>query len=382
MLVTNLTLKDVKPRLKELIDHLFKIVPTGVGCTGFVNVNKSQFNDIASLGSKWCIENGYGWKEDLERTENYGVVEGADPSKVSDKAVKRGIDQVGTLGSGNHYLEIQVVHKENVFDPIIAKKFGIVEPEQIVVMFHCGSRGYGHQIATDYLKVFDSAMKKYNIKVLDRELSCAPYTSKEGSDYFSAMACAANMAFVNRQVILHRVREGFSHVFEKSAEDLNLRLIYDCAHNICYKEKHKIDGKMKELLVHRKGATKSFGPGRDEVPKLYQSTGSPVILGGSMETGSYLLVGTKKAEELSFGSTAHGSGRTMSREKAKKEIRGEQLQKDMQEHGIYVRAASMSGLAEEAGSAYKPINDVVESLELSGISRKIVALKPIGNIKG
>ena len=249
-------------------------------------------------------------------------------------------------------------------------------------MIHCGSRGFGHQIGTDYLKIFDDAMPSYNIEVNDRELACAPFQSKEGQDYFKAMACAANMAFANRQVILHRVREGFSKIFKKSPEDLELNLVYDVAHNIAKIEKYKINNKLKELIVHRKGATRSFGPDNNELDSLYRKVGQPVILGGSMETGSYLLVGTKTAEEETFGSTAHGSGRTMSRAQAKREIRGDKLQQDMEKRGIYVRTVSLSGLAEEAGKAYKPINDVVDVLDQAGISKKIVGLKPIGNIKG
>lgn len=382
LVTTNLTFKEVQPKLKELIDHLFKIVPSGVGSRGFLDVNKAEFREIMETGAKWCIDKGYGWKEDVGRCEAQGCIEWADATKVSDKAVQRGINQLGTLGSGNHYLEIQVAHPNNVFDASAAKTLGIKEPEQVVIMFHCGSRGFGHQIATDYLRVFEDAMKKYNITVLDKELACAPFSSKEGQDYYRAMACAANMAFANRQVILHRIREGFAKVFGRSAEDLGLGLVWDNCHNLARREKYKIDGKMKELIVHRKGATKSFGPGHEELPKEYAKIGSPIILGGSMQTGSYLLTGTKKAEEETFSSTAHGSGRTMSRTQAKHQVRGDQLQQEMWKNGIYVRAMSMSGLAEEAGFAYKNIADVIESVHEAGISKKVVGLVPIGNIKG
>ena len=382
LITTNLTIKEVQPRLKELIDTLFKIVPAGVGSKGFVKVNTNQFKELMEQGSRWCVEHDYGWDQDLKRTESHGLIEQADSNKVSDKAIKRGMNQLGTLGSGNHYLEVQVSHASNIFDENIAKTFGINTPEQVVIMIHCGSRGFGHQIGTDYLKIFDDAMPSYNIEVNDRELACAPFQSKEGQDYFKAMACAANMAFANRQVILHRVREGFSKIFKKSPEDLELNLVYDVAHNIAKIEKYKINNKLKELIVHRKGATRSFGPDNNELDSLYRKVGQPVILGGSMETGSYLLVGTKTAEEETFGSTAHGSGRTMSRAQAKREIRGDKLQQDMEKRGIYVRTVSLSGLAEEAGKAYKPINDVVDVLDQAGISKKIVGLKPIGNIKG
>lgn len=382
LITTNLTFKEVKPKLKELVDTFFRTVPTGVGVKGFVGVSKDEFRDVMRDGVRWCAENGYGWDEDWKHSEAYGKIDWADPEKVSDKAIKRGIDQLGTLGSGNHYLEIQVAHGQNIFDQETAKAFGIHTPEQVVVMVHCGSRGFGHQIATDYLKIFDDAMRKYNITVKDRELSCAPFSSPEGQDYYKAMACAANMAFANRQVITHRIREGFQKIFGQTSEALDMHLVWDCCHNIARREKYKIDGKEKWVVVHRKGATKSFGPGHHELPPEYSKHGSPIIIGGSMETGSYLLAGTKKAEEETFASTAHGSGRTMSRTKAKQMVRGDQLQKDMEKKGIYVRAVSMPGLAEEAGMAYKDVSDVISAVHEAGISRRVVGLKPIGNIKG
>ncbi|HLG23621.1 MAG TPA: RtcB family protein [Candidatus Nanoarchaeia archaeon] len=382
LVTTNLSYKDVKPKLKELVDSLFKTVPSGVGSRGFVKATKPQFKEIITDGSKWCIENGFGWSKDLEHTEGHGKIEWADASKVSEKAIDRGIQQLGTLGSGNHYLEIQVARAENIFDEAMAKKFGIVEPEQVVVMVHCGSRGFGHQIGTDYLRVFEETMKKYNIEVYDRELACAPFQSKEGQDYYRAMACAANMAFANRQVILHRIREGFSKVFNTDAEKLEMNMVYDVAHNIAKLEEHTIDGKKKKLVVHRKGSTRAFPPNHPELADIFKKTGQPVIIGGSMETGSYLLVGTQKAMDETFGSTAHGSGRTMSRAAAKHLVRGEQLQKDMEKRGIYVKATSMPGLAEEAGMAYKDINDVIDAVAQAGISKPVVGLKPIGNIKG
>ncbi len=382
LVLTNLTYKDVKPKLKELVDRLFHKVPAGVGSKGFVKLKPNEFREVIELGAKWCVSNGYGWEEDLERTEEFGCMEGADNKKVSDKAVSRGLEQIGTLGSGNHYLEIQRVLEENIFDKEIAKKWGIF-PDQIVVMFHCGSRGFGHQVATDYLKIFLEVMEsKYGIKILDRELACAPFNSPEGQDYFSAMKCGINMSFANRQVILHRIREVFSEVFKQSPESLGLRQVYDVAHNTAKVEEYKIDGRAKKLIVHRKGATRSFGPGRDELPLVYRDTGQPVIIGGSMETGSYLLVGTKKAEEETFGSTAHGSGRTMSRNKAKRLWRGDQLQKDMEARGIYVKTMSFPGLAEESGGAYKDIHEIAEATEKAGISRRVAALLPIGNVKG
>ncbi len=382
LVTTNLTIKEVQPRLRELVDNLFKSVPAGVGSKGFVKVTAQQFKEMMAVGSNWCIDNGYGWEEDKERIEEFGAIKGADISKVSEKAISRGINQLGTLGSGNHYLEIQLATAHNIYDEKIAKRFGFHIPDQIAVMVHCGSRGFGHQIGTDYLRIFEDAMKKYGITVADRELACAPFRSREGQDYYKAMACAANMAFANRQVILHRIREVFSKVFGQSAESLGMHLVYDVAHNIAKVEKHRIDGEMKEVVVHRKGATRSFGPGRDEVTKIYRDVGQPVIIGGSMETGSFLLVGTENAMDETFGSTAHGSGRTMSRTAARHQVRGDKLQKEMDQRGIYVKSASMSGLAEEAGVAYKNISEVVDTCEIAGISRKVVGLKPLGNVKG
>ncbi len=382
LVTTNLTFKEVQPKLKEIVDTMFKTVPSGVGAKGFVQANRQQFKEIMSNGSKWCVENGYGWQEDIERTEGYGRIDWAEPEKVSSKAIERGMHQLGTLGSGNHYLEIQIVRAENIFDVEIAKRFGITEPEQIVVMVHCGSRGFGHQIGTDYLRIFEGAMKKYGIEVYDRELACAPFQSNEGQDYYKAMACAANMAFANRQVILHRIREGFSKVFHTDAEKLEMNMVYDVAHNIAKLEEHSVDGRKKKLIVHRKGSTRAFPPHHPELANLYKETGQPVIIGGSMETGSFLLVGTQKAMDETFGSTAHGSGRTMSRAAAKHQVRGEQLQKDMEKRGIYVKATSMPGLAEEAGFAYKNINDVINAVAEAGISKPVCGLKPCGNIKG
>jgi tRNA-splicing ligase RtcB len=382
LITTDLKINEVKPRLPELINELFRAVPAGVGSKGVIKASVSQLKDIMERGAEWCIENGYGWPQDRQRIEEGGHIPGADPSKVSEKAISRGINQLGTLGSGNHYLEIQLVTTENIFDEKIAKVFGIKEKDQIVIMVHCGSRGFGHQVATDYLRVFDKAMKKYGMTVRDRELACAPFKSPEGSDYYKAMLCAANSAFANRQIITHRIRESFSKVFDTDAEKLGIEIVYDVAHNIARVERYKIDGKEKEVLVHRKGSTRSFGPGRRELPEIYREVGQPVIVGGSMQTGSFLLAGTEKAMEETFGSTMHGAGRTMSRSAAKKMVRGDQLMRTMAENGILVKAASMPGLAEEAGIAYKDISEVVETMDVLGISKKVVKLKPIGNIKG
>jgi tRNA-splicing ligase RtcB len=282
------------------------------------------------------------------------------------------------LGSGNHYLEVQVVSNDRVFDRETAAALGITGHDQIVVMVHCGSRGFGHQVATDYLKVFEKAMRRYGISVKDQQLACAPFRSPEGQDYFAAMNCAANTAFANRQVITHQIREAFATVFGRSAEELGMDLVYDVAHNIAKVERYQ-EG---ELVVHRKGSTRAFGPGTPDLPDVFKQTGQPVICGGSMETGSYLLVGTERAMQETFGSTMHGSGRTMSRAQAKKSVRGEQLQQQMKQKGIVVKAVSMSGLAEEAGFAYKNISEVVETVDRAGITKKVAELRPIGNIKG
>ena len=382
MLRTTLTEPEVKPRLRELVDRLFQTVPSGVGTKGFLRLNEAEFREVMVQGAQEMIRRGFGWPEDAERIENFGRIPGADPAKVSAKATSRGIHQLGTLGSGNHYLEIQVVYPGSIYDPDVARALGIDRELQVVVMFHCGSRGFGHQVATDYLETFGPAMKRYGMSVRDRELACAPFASPEGQDYFKAMVCAANSAFANRQVITHRVREVFSDVFKQDARDLGLEIIYDVCHNIAKVERHRVNGEERELVVHRKGATRSFPPGHPELAERYRAIGQPVIIGGSMETGSYLLIGTAKAMEYSFGSTAHGSGRTMSRTAAKKKVHGRDLLQRMERQGIYVRTASFAGLAEEAGMAYKDISAVVDAVHTLGISKKVVRLQPIGNIKG
>jgi len=382
LLRTDLTLEQVQPKLERLLDRLFERIPAGVGKRGFVKISRKEFEEVVSKGARWCIEQGYGWEEDLECTEDNGCIPGADPAAVSTKAVERGYQQIGTLGSGNHYLEIQVLKPENVFDKELAEAFGLTIPNQIVVMFHCGSRGFGHQVATDYLALFVKVMQsKYHIKTNDKELACAPFTSPEGQKYFAAMKCAINMSFANRQVIAHRVREVFSEVFGKDPRELGIHQIYDVAHNTARLERHKVNGKEVEVLVHRKGATRAFGPGHPDLPPRFQKTGQPVIIGGSMETGSYLLVGTEQGAEAFF-TTAHGSGRTMSRRQAKRRFRGDKLKQELREKGIYVRCASLSGLAEEAGAAYKSIDDVVDAVWKAGISKPVARFVPIGNIKG
>ncbi|MCF7892347.1 MAG: RtcB family protein [Candidatus Omnitrophica bacterium] len=379
---TNLTYQEVQPKIESLINKLFNKIPAGVGKKGLVQMSQKEFRRLVEQGSQWCLEHGFGWQEDLQRTEAGGRFPDADSNCVSKRAIERGYKQVGTLGAGNHYLEIQVAKPENIVDKEVASQLGFTKPNQVAVMFHCGSRGFGHQIGTDYLQSFLKVMSsKYKIKVRDRELSCAPFKSPEGQNYYQAMQCAVNMAFVNRQVILHRVREVFQEVFGRTAQDLGMHQVYDVTHNTAKLETHNIDGKDKKLLVHRKGATRAFPPGSEGLPSLYKKTGQPVIIGGSMETGSYLLVGCKSGEDT-FYTTAHGSGRIMSRAKARKKFYRKDLQKQLKEKGINIRAASFSGLAEEAGGAYKDIDEVVKSIQLAGISKPVAKLVPIGNIKG
>lgn len=382
LLVTNLMVSEILPKLPRLVDLLFERVPSGVGARGPLRLSLKELEELMVEGAGWCLKHDFAWEEDLAHIEEGGKILGADPKKVSQRAKERVLRQLGTLGSGNHYLEVQRVNK--IFNPEIAQKWGIKEEGQVTVMIHCGSRGLGHQVGTDYLRIFDNVMEKYKITVPDRQLACAPFKSPEGQDYFAAMAGAANCAFANRQVITHQTRECFEQVFGLSAKDLGMNLVYDVCHNIAKIEKyrimnptsvkasvgrHELGIMKKELLVHRKGATRSF-------------PGQPVIIGGSMETGSYLLMGTDKALEITFGSTVHGSGRTMSRTKAKKQIHGRDLEQKMKDEGIYVRTASYGGLAEEAGAAYKNISEVVEAVELAGLSQKIASFTPIGNIKG
>jgi len=379
---TDLDWSAVRPRLAELIDALAARVPAGAGREGFVRVSKREFRAALREGAGWAVKNGYGTPDDLVFTEAGGCFAGADPDCVSDRAIERGQLQLGTLGSGNHYLEIQVLRPEGLFDPALARVFGLDRPEQVVVMFHCGSRGFGHQVATDYLQLFLRAMpRQYGLPVIDRQLACAPFASPDGQDYFAAMCCAANMSFANRQVILHRVREVFSDVFGRSAEELGIRCVYDVSHNTARLESFRDGRGERRLLVHRKGATRALPPGHPDLPPAYRETGQPVIIGGSMETGSYLLAGVESGGGCFF-STAHGSGRTMSRTRARKLVRGRDLEKKLAQRGIRVRAASRRGLAEEAGFAYKDVDEVAEAAERAGLSRRVAHLLPVGNIKG
>ena len=386
LIKTNLSLKEVKPKIKELVDTLFKMVPAGVGSnspntlTDLKKLTESDLKEIAEEGVDWAIRKGYATKKDKERVEEQGRVKSADFSMVSKEAFKRGKQQLGTLGSGNHYLEIQVVNKN--FNKDIANLLDLDIIKEQVVMFHTGSRGFGHQIASDYIKKFLDYSSKNGITLKDRQLAYAPFNSEEGQQYFKAMSCGINFAFVNRQIINYQIIEAFKNTFKRSEKDLGLEVVYDVSHNTAKIEEYDVENKKISVIVHRKGATRSFGPGNKELNGILKRTGQPVMVGGSMETGSYLCIGTKKAEEESFGTTLHGSGRTMSRVAARKAIKPDKLLESMNAKQIYVKANSIAGLTEEGGSAYKDINEVVDSMDKAGISLKVLSLKPIGNIKG
>lgn len=380
MLTTNLTVKDVVPKLKELIDTMFTNVPSGLGSKGKVRVDSRTLTRVLEDGAKWAVENGYGWQEDLEHLEEGGGMEGADSEKVSQRAIDRGKSQLGSLGAGNHFLEIQKVDK--IINAEAAKRMGVNELDQIIVMIHTGSRGCGHQIASDYIRKMEVAYRKYGIDLPDRQLACAPIDSPEGRDYFSAMACGANFAWTNRQMILHWVRESFESVFNQKAEDIGLRVIYDVAHNIAKFEEHDVDGKRMKVCVHRKGATRAFGPGRPEVTSDYREFGQPVLIPGDMGTHSFLLLGTDDAMTQTFGSTCHGAGRVMSRRQATRMFRANEVRSQLQRKGIYVHAASMKGIVEEAPDVYKNILDVVRIANGAGISSIVARMSPMGVVKG
>jgi tRNA-splicing ligase RtcB len=377
MLRSDISAKDLIPKLRLLIDTIFRKVPCGVGSKGVLRL--THLEDVLIGGANWAIENGYGIKDDLERMEENGCISGADPKAVSEQALQRGRPQIGTLGAGNHFLEVQKVDK--IYDMEIAKAFGI-EEGQITIMIHCGSRGFGHQVATDYLRIHKSAAHKYGIKLPDPQLVCAPTTSSEGQAYFSAMKCAVNYAFCNRQVIAHWVRECFEEVFKQDWESLGLTTLYDVCHNICKLEKHKIGGKKQEVYVHRKGATRAFPAGHKDVPRPYKDVGQPVLIAGSMGTASYILVGTEKTMEETFGSSCHGAGRVMSRHAAIKRYYGENVKKTLESKGEVIRSTHPKILAEESPDAYKDVDEVVKTVDLVGISKKIARVVPLGVAKG
>jgi tRNA-splicing ligase RtcB len=379
LLRTDLSEEDVHPQLERLVDQLFRDIPSGVGSKGALKLERDEIKDVLEKGAGWAVEKGYGWQEDLDMTEERGCMKEARADKVSDRACKRGLPQLGTLGSGNHFLEIQVI--EEIFEKSVAEKLRLSKG-QVVIMIHSGSRGLGHQVCTDYLKVMERAVRKYNIDIPDRQLACAPLAAPEGQDYFAAMAAAANYAWANRQVMMHWTRETFGKVFRRRPEDLGMELIYDVAHNIAKIEDHVVDGKNIRVCVHRKGATRAFPPGHPDIPKAYSDIGQPVLVPGDMGTGSYLLVGTEKALRETFGSSCHGAGRLMSRTAAKKGVSGLTVQSELRDRGIIVKAASRGVLAEEAPEAYKDVNEVVRVCHEAGISLRVARMRPIGVIKG
>ena len=379
LIKSNLSLEDIQDHLDELVDALFKNVPSGVGSKGKVKLSPEDINNVLDYGAEWAVENGYGWDEDLEVLEENGRIKAADSSKVSDKAKKRGIPQLGSLGSGNHFLEIQVV--DEIYNEEVAKVYGL-EKGMIVVMVHTGSRGCGHQVCSDYLRLMDKAYKTYKIDIADRQLACAPLDSKEAQNYLKAMYAAANYAWANRQMITHWIRESFEEVLGKSARDMDMQIIYDVAHNIAKEETHDFKGNYIKVLVHRKGATRAFGPGREEVPLKYREVGQPVLIPGTMGTASYVLHGTQTAMEETFGSTAHGAGRILSRSQAKKDYNPEDIVNNMESNGIKVKATSKNVIAEEAPGAYKDVDSVVRVSDSTGIAKLVCKVKPLAVTKG
>ncbi len=381
LLSTTLTEQDVRPKLAILAETIFRNVPSGLGSRRKdFTISTSDLEKLVTEGVQWLIDRGLGWPEDAKHCEENGRMSNANPDKVSNTAKNRGLTQIGTLGSGNHFLEIQKVDK--IFNAKTAKAFGIIEEGQVTVMIHCGSRGYGHQVCSDYLRVMEHAVQKYKISLPDRELACAPGNSSEAKDYIEAMACAVNYAFANRQAIMHWVRQSFQQVYREDPEKFGLKLVYDVAHNIAKVETHNIDGDQKKVWVHRKGATRAFPAGHPDVPDDYRSEGQPVLIPGSMGTSSWVLAGSQKAMDLTFGSTAHGAGRMMSRSAAKRQYWGGDIKTALEKRGIVVRAASASVLAEEADPAYKNVDMVADVSDKVGIATKVARLVPLAVVKG
>jgi len=376
---TGLFEKDIKPRLKEIAVALFHAVPSGIGSQGEIRTTEKEEKEILLRGAGWAVKNGYGVEADLEATEERGAMDGADPERVSERAYKRGKQQSGTLGSGNHFLEVQAV--DQVYDNQAAEILGL-EAGQVMVMIHSGSRGLGYQVCDDFIKVMAGCPQKYRINVPDRQLICAPVESPEGREYLCAMRAAANYAWNNRQCMTHLTREVFEKIFAGSWQKLGMRLIYDVAHNIAKIETHLVKGKERSLCVHRKGATRAFGPGHPSVPEAYQTIGQPVIIPGDMGRYSYLLTGTQKAMEETFGSTCHGAGRLKSRHEAKKQVEFHTLMNEMEAKGIVVQASGRGTVVEEAPCAYKDVNDVVDVVHGAGIARRVCRLRPLAVIKG
>ena len=379
LLRSNLYEEDISKWLKPLVQNLFYKIPAGVGSRGKIRLSFRDEEQVVLKGAEWAVKQGYGEAADLDFTEANGCLKGADPGKVSQRAFERGRKQLGTLGSGNHFVEIQVV--EEIFDREAAAAMGI-EENQVTVMIHSGSRGFGHQVCTDYLEVMDKVMHRYGIKLPDRQLACAPFQSKEGQDYLAAMNAAANFAWANRQCLMGLTIQSFLEILRISPCDLGMSLVYDVAHNIIKVEDHTVDEKKIKLAVHRKGATRAFPPGHEELPEAYKKIGQPVIIPGDMGRNSYVLVGTENAMEESFGSTCHGAGRNLSRHAAKKRAKGRSIERELEDKGIIVKATGRTTLKEEMPEAYKDVTEVVNVVHNAGISKKVAKLRPIGVIKG
>jgi tRNA-splicing ligase RtcB len=379
LLASQLEEEELKPYVDDLATAMYHHVPSGVGKSGFLRASARDMNEVLSTGARWALKKGMARPEDLVHTEEGGNMAGADPSKVSKRAHDRGRSQIGTLGAGNHFAELDVV--DAIYDEEAAQAMGLFSG-QVVVQIHCGSRGLGHQVCTDYVHTFQKVLKKYGIVLPDRQLVCAPVESPEGQAYIGAMTAAANYAWCNRQVLAHQIRQAFEEVLAGRVAQWDLRQVYDIAHNMAKLEVHDVEGRRTRVCVHRKGATRAFGPGSSVLPQDYQSIGQPVLVPGSMGTASWVLVGTEGSMSQTFGSTCHGAGRMMSRKQAKRTVWGEDLKKRLEGRGIAVRAGSMSGLAEEAPVAYKDVDEVVEVVDGAGIARKVARLRPIAVVKG
>jgi len=379
LLKTDLELQDVTPKMKELVDQLFRDIPSGVGSKGVTRLSIKEEKQVLLQGAGWAVRQGFGYEKDLDKIEENGCMAGANPELVSEHALKRGQAQLGTLGSGNHFVEVGVV--EEVFDSAAAEVLGL-RTGQITVIIHTGSRGFGHQVCDDAIKVMLRASEKYGIKLPDRQLCCAPIQSPEGQNYLKQMAAAVNFAFANRQMVAHWARGAFAKALGMSERTVNMQVVYEVAHNIAKIEEHIVDGEKRKLCVHRKGATRAFGPNHPAIPADYRAIGQPVLIPGDMGRYSYVLVGTDKAMQETFGSTCHGAGRVMSRTKAKKAGRGRDLRQEMAKRGIVVRASSYATIAEEMPEAYKDVSDVVDAVQGAGIAKKVAKLRPLGVIKG
>ncbi len=379
LITSTLDENTVRPKLGDLVSDLFKSIPSGVGSKGAVKLGNADLDEVLVRGVNWAVDHGFGTSDDTDVCEESGQMDGADPDKISERARKRGLPQLGSLGSGNHFLEVQKVAE--IHDREAASRMGLKEGS-ITILIHCGSRGFGHQVCSDYLRVSEQSMKKYGIHLADRELACVPNTSEEGHSYRKAMFAALNFAWCNRQMLTHWTRRSFERVFGQTESDLEMNLVYDVAHNIAKIERHKVDGNERDVVVHRKGATRAFPANRDEVPSRYRSLGQPVLIPGSMGTSSWILLGQPGSMELSFGSTAHGAGRTMSRSKARRNYNEDSVRKSLNEKGIFIKALTRDGIVEETPQAYKDVDAVVNVSHNLGIATKVAKLVPIGVIKG